>query len=122
VERRDEERILFMVLCVGFASLAFGELQGASRRHRAGHPILKLRHMVEPAYPEEAKENGIRGTVVVEVLIDKQGVPQAIHAVRGNPILATTAFKAVQQWRWKPYRLNRVPVAVEMTIAVNFEP
>jgi TonB family protein len=72
--------------------------------------------------PEEAKENGIGGTVVVEVLIDKQGVPQAIHAVRGNPILATTAFKALQQWRWKPYRLNRVPVAVEMTIAMNFEP
>lgn len=112
-----------MVLCVSVASLAFGDLQESSTcRYGTGNPTLKLRHMVEPAYPEEAKENGIGGTVVVEVLIDKQGVPQAIHAVRGNPILATTAFKAVQQWRWKPYRLNRVPVAVEMTIAMNFEP
>jgi len=112
-----------MVLCVSVASLAFGEPQESSAcPGGTGNPTLKLRHMVEPAYPEEAKENGIGGTVVVEVLIDKEGVPQAIRAVRGNPILATTASKAVQQWRWKPYRLNRVPVAVEMTIAMNFEP
>jgi len=111
-----------LVVWVSVANLGFIEPQNADQQPIASNPTLKLRHMVEPAYPEEAKENGIGGTVVVEVLIDKQGVPQAIHAVRGNPILTTTAFKAVQQWRWKPYRLNRVPVAVEMTIAMNFEP
>jgi len=78
--------------------------------------------MVEPIYAEAAIKNGIRGTVVVEVLIDKQGVPQAVHALRGDPTLANTVSQAVQQWRWQPYRLNRQPVAVEMTIAVNFEP
>ncbi len=111
-----------LVVLVSVANLALIEPQHATQQPTVSNPVLKLRHMVEPAYPEDARENGIGGTVVVEVLIDKQGVPQAIHAVRGNPILVTTAFKAVQQWRWKPYRLNRVPVPVEMTIAMDFEP
>ena len=113
-----------LVVWVSVASLAFGEPEP----NRAGHsnivcnPKLKLRTMVEPAYPEEAQRNGIGGTVVVEALVDKQGVPHAVHAVRGDAILARAVSSAVQQWRWKPYRLNGEPVDVQMTIAVNFEP
>ncbi|HEY7402958.1 MAG TPA: energy transducer TonB [Candidatus Angelobacter sp.] len=87
-----------------------------------GTPNLKLRRMVEPIYPPEAQRDGIRGTVVVEVLIDQQGVPLAIHTVRGDSILAEAVSRAVQQWRWEPYRLKRKAVAVEMTLAVNFDP
>jgi len=112
------------VLCVSVASLALAEPETShvSDCHSAGNPILKPHTMVEPIYPEEARKNGIHGTVVVEVLIDKQGVPRAIHALRGDPALASTVSQAVQQWRWQPYRLNRQAVAVEMTIAVNFAP
>ena len=108
------------VLWASIASLAMAEpmLEPSHRRH----PNMKLLKMVEPIYPGEALCSGIDGTVVVEVLIDKHGVPQAIHALRGNPVLATRAYKAVRQWRWKPYRLNRVPIAVELTIAMNFGP
>ncbi len=113
-----------LVVWVSVASLAFEEpeLKRTAQPHIVCHSALKLRRMVEPIYPEAAQENGIRGTVVVEVLVDKQGVPQAVHAVRGNPILASAVSKAVQQWRWQPYRLNREAVEVEMTIAIDFEP
>jgi TonB family protein len=113
-----------LVVWVSVASLAFEEpaLKSAAQPRIVCNPVLKLRRMVEPIYPEAAQENGIRGTVVVEVLIDKQGVPQAVHAVRGNPILANAVSTAVQQWRWQPYRLNREAVEVEMTIAIDFEP
>ncbi len=113
-----------LVVWVSVASLAFEEpeLRSAAQPHIVCNPALKLRRMVEPIYPEAAQENGIRGTVVVEVLVDKQGVPQAVHAVRGNSILASAVSSAVQQWRWQPYRLNREAVEVEMTIAIDFEP
>jgi len=112
------------VLCVSVASLALAEPEPdyVSHRLREGNSAPKLHSMVEPVYPEEARKNGIHGTVVVEVLIDKQGVPQAVHALRGDPALASTVSQAIQQWRWQPYRLNRQAVAVEMTIAVDFAP
>lgn len=112
------------VLWVSVAKLAFGEPRSkpAASGQIDHSPTLKLRRMIEPIYPEAARKKGIRGTVVVELFVDKHGLPQAIHAVRGNPILANTVFKAVQQWRWQPYRVNRKAVEVEMTIAINFEP
>jgi TonB family protein len=112
------------VVWVSVASLAFGamEPENIAQQFTVGNPSLKLRKMVEPVYPEAALESGISGTVVVEVFIDKQGVPQAFHAVRGNAILTNAAFKAVQQWRWQPYRLNREAIPVEMTLAIHFEP
>jgi TonB family protein len=110
-----------LVLWVSVVSLPFVKPgQKNAARRRTGNPTLKLLKMVEPIYPAAARKRGIRGTVVVEVFIDKHGMPQAIHAVRGNPTLAGTVFNAVRQWRWEPYRLNRKPVEVEMTIAINF--
>jgi TonB family protein len=79
------------VLCVSVASVALAESDPEfPQRHSAGAPTLKLHKMVGPIYPEAALKNGIGGTVVVEVLIDKQGVPQAVHALRGDPALART--------------------------------
>jgi TonB family protein len=112
-----------LVLLVSVAQVAVEEhgVQRDSGRITC-NPSLKLRRMVQPVYPEEAQRDGIHGTVVVEVLVDKQGVPQAVHTVRGDSILASAVSQAVQQWRWKPFRLNRKVLAVETTIAVNFEP
>jgi TonB family protein len=112
-----------LVLLVSVAQVALEErgVQQASGKITC-NPNLKLRRMVQPVYPEEAQRDGIRGTVVVEVLVDRRGVPRAVHTVRGDSILASAVSQAVQQWRWKPFRLNRKVVAVETTIAVNFEP
>jgi len=112
-----------LVLCVSVAQVALEEPERAPAPRRAlRNPNLKLRRMVEPIYPSEAKRDEIRGTVVVEVLIDLQGIPLAIHTVRGDSILAEAVSRAVQQWRWEPYRLKRKAVAVEMTLAINFDP
>ncbi|HEU4414836.1 MAG TPA: energy transducer TonB [Candidatus Angelobacter sp.] len=111
-----------LVLCVSSANLAFS---GSSAVSEPGHsdpkPRLKLRKRVEPVYPEQARMDGLQGTVVVELLVNKQGEPEALHTLRGDPVLARAVTEAVLQWRWQPYRLNRNAVAVDMTIAVNFE-
>jgi TonB family protein len=84
-------------------------------------PPLKICKVVEPDYPQTALESGIRGTVVVEALVDKDGVPDRVRILRGDPTLAAAAFDAVSQWRWEPLqdlRSESLPIA----IAVNFEP
>lgn len=112
-----------LVLCVSVAQVAVEKPDKAHAPRRAlRNPNLKLRRRVDPIYPVAAQRDGIHGTVVVEVLIDQQGVPLAIHTVRGDSILAEAVSRAVQQWRWEPYRLKRKAVAVEMTLAVNFDP
>jgi TonB family protein len=112
------------VFWVGVANLAFRELRAmwTETRNTIGNPTLKLRKMVEPLYPEEAQRDGISGTVVVEALVDRKGIPRAVHSLRGDPILVGAVSKAVKQWRWRPYRLNREAVEVDVTIAVDFEP
>jgi TonB family protein len=113
-----------LVLWACVAKLAVGEqraLRGPGSRLHC-NPTMKLRKLVRPIYPPEALLLGIRGTVTVELLIDKQGAPRNIHVAKGDAALASSVLKAVQRWRWQPYRINREAVAVEMTIAVNFEP
>ena len=110
------------VVWVSVAKMALRETERASGNEVGGNCSVKLARMVGPVYPEEALRYGIRGTVVVKVLVDKEGLPRSVHTVRGDSILARAVCDAVQQWRWKPYRLKRFAVAVETTIAVSFEP
>jgi len=112
------------VVWVSVAKMALRET-GTERAYGKdvdGDFSVKVGRMVEPVYPEEALRYGIRGTVVVRVLVDKEGLPRSVHTVRGDSILARAVCDAVQQWRWKPCRLKRSAVAVETTIAVSFEP
>jgi TonB family protein len=116
--------LLTLLLCFSVSSLA-SEEAGAKRtahRHIICNPQLKFRKMVMPEFPAEAEKRGLRGTVVIQALIDKTGAPQKISIVRGDPILAKAALKAVQQSRWQPYLINGEAVEIEMTIGWNFEP
>jgi periplasmic protein TonB len=82
----------------------------------------KLVTLVKPTYPSEALTQGIKGPVVLELLIDKEGNPQNIKVKKGDPVLANAVIKAVKQWKYKPYKLNGEAVEVETSVTVNFEP
>jgi TonB family protein len=83
-------------------------------------PTVKVLKMVRPTVSPDAKN--ISGIVVVEVEIDKAGKPTSVKILKGHPILAAAVLEAVKQWRWKPLRLNGLPVKADSTITVNFEP
>lgn len=75
---------------------------------------------VNPTYPREAREQGIQGTVLLQVKINKEGNVYNIELISGDPILAPAAFKAVQQWKYKPYLLNGIPTEVSTQVQINF--
>jgi protein TonB len=58
--------------------------------------------------------------VVLELTIDKEGVPKDIKVKKGDPILAKAVLEAVRHWRYKPYRLNGEAVEVESTVYIRF--
>jgi protein TonB len=73
-----------------------------------------------PQYPAIAKAAGIKGTVILQATISKDGSIQNLRAISGPPMLQRPAIDAVQSWRYKPYLLNGEPVEVETTINVVF--
>ncbi len=75
---------------------------------------------VRPVYPEIARSARIEGTVVLEAIIDRSGRIDDLRVVRSVPLLDQAALDAVRQWRYTPSALRGQPVAVLMTITVNF--
>ena len=77
-------------------------------------------HDVKPEYPPIARQAGVQGVVILEVLIDADGNVAEARVLRSVPLLDSAALDAVQQWKFAPSDLNGVPTAVMMTVTVNF--
>jgi TonB family protein len=74
-----------------------------------------------PAYPAQARADGISGAVILSVTINKDGEPINVAVKTGvRDDLDEAAVTAVQQWRWKPYLLNGEPVEVDSTVTINY--
>jgi protein TonB len=81
-----------------------------------------LAQPVDPVYPDGAKAGGQHGTVVLQVLIGRDGIVQEAKFLQGSLVFARAAIDGVKQWRFKPYLLNGRPVSVLSTITLNFKP
>jgi protein TonB len=81
-----------------------------------------LAQPVDPVYPDAAKAGGQHGSVVLQVLIGRDGTVQDAKFLQGSLVFARAAIDAVKQWRFKPYTLNGRAVSVQSTITLNFKP
>jgi protein TonB len=62
------------------------------------------------------------GTVVLHVIIGKNGSVKNARPVSGLPNLRDSAVNAVLQWQYKPTLVNGVAVEVDTTVSVVFPP
>lgn len=83
--------------------------------------LLIKESRVEPRYPEEARQAGIQGQVVLKAEISKDGLIQNLQLISGDPILAQAAIDAVKKWKYKAYQYQDNPVAMETLVVVNFQ-
>jgi protein TonB len=77
----------------------------------------------EPAYPRAAREAGIGGQVIVQAIIDEEGYVEEISVVRAPRIdlgFSGAAVEAVSSWRYRPGNMYGRPVAVRLTVVVDF--
>jgi TonB family protein len=90
----------------------------------AGQGVIqgKLIQRVPPAYPARAKFLHLRGPVLLDATVGKDGTIQFLHVIQGHPVLAQAAMDAVRQWRYTPYTLDGEPIDVNMQILLNFSP
>jgi protein TonB len=81
-------------------------------------PIKKVD--AAPVYPAIAQSARVEGVVILEAVIDAQGVVESARILRSIPLLDQAALDAVRQWRFSAARLNGDAVPVVMTVTVNF--
>jgi len=72
------------------------------------------------AYPANAKAQ--QGTVVLQVLIGRDGTVQDAKFMQGSLAFARAAIDGVKQWKFKPYTLNGRPVSVQTQMTMTFKP
>jgi protein TonB len=75
---------------------------------------------VKPIYPTIAQTARVAGIVIIEATIGPAGTVLEARLLRSIPLLDAAAVEAVRQWEFTPTLLNGTPVAVVMTVTVNF--
>jgi protein TonB len=76
----------------------------------------------QPAPPYPATARGQQGTVVLQVLIGRDGTVQDAKFLQGSLAFARNAIDGVRQWKFKPYIMNARPVMVQTQIRISFTP
>jgi TonB family protein len=85
-----------------------------------GVPIPKKQKHVQPVYPQEALEQGLRGIVILDLVIDTEGRVAEMHIIRSIPGLDEAALAAARQWRYEPVKVDGRPVSVRVTVPITF--
>jgi protein TonB len=91
-----------------------GTIQMAYPRYRLNSP---------PSYPGLARKRGQEGTVILQVLVDRQGRVDDLEIERssGTGLLDRAALSAVRKWSFEPGRKDREKIAMWVRVPVTFK-
>ncbi len=80
-----------------------------------------LTRQVRAKYSKEARKAKTSGKVLVDLIVDKDGMPTRVHVLKSLGMgLDENAVEAVRGYRFKPSMENGQPVPVEVNVEVNF--
>lgn len=72
-------------------------------------------------YPERAEKEGLEGTVVVSIFVDKDGEINEARVIKSdNSVFNQAAVDAVRKTTFAPAKQNGIPISVRMTVKVGF--
>ena len=99
-----------------------GGFGGGAYRLGSGVTPPTLLREVKPKYTAEAMRRRIQGTVALEVVVGRDGIPLAVRVTRSlDPGgLDQEAIAAAREWRFTPGRIGDTPVDVLVTILLDF--
>lgn len=98
-----------------------GGTGGGPYRPGSGIQPPRLLREVKATYSEEARRLGIRGEVVLEIVVRRDGSVGDVRVIDGlGHGLDQRAVEAVRQWRFSPATRLGSPVDVLVEVAVEF--
>lgn len=105
-------------------------LRFATKNLLAGGGIFKVGGGVSPPkpiytpdaeYDQQARRDGIQGSVVLWMIVGPDGLPRNIKVARSlGHGLDEKAIEAVKQWRFNPALKDGQPVAVQINVETTF--
>lgn len=73
-------------------------------------------------YPNRAKELGIEGILLIEIIIGLKGRVESVEILKSpHPSFSTAARKAVRKWRFDPAKNKGVPVRIRARKEFEFQ-
>lgn len=81
-------------------------------------PIVRSRTM--PAYPAEARAQGIEALVVVKFVVDEMGRVEDVTIVRGHPLFDEVVRETVRTWLFDPATLEGKTVRTVRMVKIPF--
>ena len=98
-----------------------GGFGGGAYRPGSGIAPPRLIHEERPRYTEDARQRGITGDVLLEIVVLRDGSVGDVRLVRRlGAGLDEQAIQAVRQWRFSPAEMAGAPVDVVVEVAVEF--
>jgi len=79
-----------------------------------------LLNRIEPDYPEDAREQRLQGTVILNINVGKDGAVHSLSRVAGDSQLTLLAAKAVRQWKFTPLVRDGASVSFESRVTLSF--
>ena len=76
----------------------------------------------QPAIDYPVSARGQQGTVILQVLIGRDGTVQDAKFLQGSLAFARTAIDGVKSWKFKPYAMNGRAVSVQTLLTISFKP
>lgn len=111
---------------IGFTTITALVL-GAALAAQAGTPPpqadASYANQPAPTYPADSIANHDEGTVILDVVVGRDGKPQTVDvdpATHASAPLIAAANKAVMQWRFKPAMKDGKPVQSRVRVPVTF--
>ncbi len=87
---------------------------------KTDQPVVPLSRPLPP-YPRRARDQGIEGTVLVELEVDRDGrVRRVFIRSLPHPAFRDVVLKTVRGWRFKPAVHKGVPVNVRVRVPIEF--
>ncbi|SFN43843.1 energy transducer TonB [Dokdonella immobilis] len=86
------------------------------------HVGLAYESIVQPKYPLDARRRGEQGTVVLRVLVGRDGLPVEVDIARssGSRQLDRAAREAVLRSRFRPVRIDGIAVPARGLVPIEF--
>ena len=85
--------------------------------------VLAYETVIQPDYPRDARRRGEQGTVVLSVLVGRDGLPKEVAVARssGYRQLDREAREAVLRWRFRPVHANGATVEARGLVPIKFD-
>ncbi len=74
------------------------------------------------SYPERARRMNLRGTVLIDLIVDENGQPTDLQVKESaGPVLDEVVLEAVRTWRFEPARKDGVRVKVRWQVRQTYK-